>query len=261
MSKKYGTIITDAGAALIAQCILEGNVLPITEAAAGDGNGAYYEPTTDQIALRRECWRGGIADFALSEYAPNMLDVKIIIDDEVGGFTIREMGLFSEDGTLIAICNTPDTEKISISGGIPGRLTMIMHIIVADASVIEVIINPELDSVTPEQLAAAIGSHNADQGSHQDIRELAANSMQHGDAYTKAETDEKNATDIATHNSDANAHPALHIDLSSIDSRLNSLELKFGTNITANPFAVDFQTLNGLIVTGVWNREYARIEF
>lgn len=166
MSKKYGTIITDAGAALIAQCILEGKVLPITEAAAGDGNGAYYEPTTDQIALRRECWRGDIAGFTLSEYAPNMLDVKIIIDDEVGGFTIREMGLFSEGGTLIAICNTPDTEKISISGGIPGRLTMIMHIIVADASVIEITINPELDVVTPEQLAAEIAKHNSDENAH-----------------------------------------------------------------------------------------------
>lgn len=155
--KKFGTIVTDEGTALIAECILAGKMLPITEAAAGDGGGAYYEPTADQIALKGERWRGEIAGFALSEYSPNMIDVKIVIDDAVGGFTIREMGLFTDDGILFAVCNTPDTEKVSITGGIPGRLVMTMHIIVADASVVEVVINPDLDSVTPEQLSDAMG--------------------------------------------------------------------------------------------------------
>lgn len=157
--KKFGTIITNKGAALIADCILRGEVLPITTAAAGDGGGAYYEPSADQTALRNECWRGEIAGFSLSEYAQNMLDIKIIIDDEVGGFTIREMGLFADDGTMVAICNTPDTEKISITGGIPGRLTMLMHIIVSDASAVKIVINPELDTITSEQFARDIAKH------------------------------------------------------------------------------------------------------
>lgn len=155
--KKFGTIVTNEGAALIAECILVGKTLPIIEVAAGDGGGAYYEPTADQTSLKGECWRGEIAGFALSKYSPNMIDVKIIIDDAVGGFTVREMGLFTDEGVLFAICNTPDTEKISITGGIPGRLTMTMHIIVADASVVEVVINPDLDSVTPKQLSDAMG--------------------------------------------------------------------------------------------------------
>lgn len=154
--KKYGTIVTNEGAALIAECILTGKTLPIIEAAVGDGGGAYYEPTADQISLKGECWRGEIAGFALSEYSPNMLDVKIVIDDAVGGFTVREVGLFTDEGILFAVCNTPDTEKVSITGGIPGRLAMTMHIIVADASAVEVVINPDLDSVTPEQLSDAM---------------------------------------------------------------------------------------------------------
>ncbi len=259
--RTYSTIITDEGAALIAQCVLEGRMLEITEAAAGDGGGAYYQPTTDQTALRRECWRGEIAGYALSEYAPNMLDVKIIIDDAVGGFTIREMGLFTDEGIMVAVCNTPDTEKVSITGGIPGRLTMVMHIIVADASVIEITINPELDVVTPEQLAAEIAAHNNSATSHQDIRALALNSLQRGDAYTTAESDEMTAEAISTHNANPAAHPALQINAADISSRLNTLELKFGTNITANPFSVDFATLTGLTVTGVYNSEMARIEW
>ena len=45
MSNTYGTIITTKGAAIIADCIVNGGQLVISEAAAGDGNGAYYQPT------------------------------------------------------------------------------------------------------------------------------------------------------------------------------------------------------------------------
>ncbi len=167
--KKFGTMITNEGAALIADCILRGEVLPITTAAAGDGGGAYYEPSADQTALRNECWRGEIAGFALSEYAANMLDVKVIIDDEAGGFTIREMGLFTADGIMVAVCNTPDTEKITVTGGLPGRLTMVMHIIVADSNAVEIVVNPELDVVTPNQLDSKIALHDSDPNAHVNI--------------------------------------------------------------------------------------------
>lgn len=186
MSNTYGTIITTKGAAIIADCIVNGGQLVISEAAAGDGNGAYYQPTVNQEHLVHECWRGEIAAAELNPSTPNMLDVKIVIDDEVGGFTIREMGLFNKDGTLIAVCNTPDTEKVAISGGVSGKLTMVMHIIVADASVVEFTINPSLDTVSQEELNEAIALHNASGSSHADIRLLALNSMQVGDAYISA---------------------------------------------------------------------------
>ena len=50
-------------------------------------------------------------------------------------------------------------------------------------------------------------------------------------------------------------------DLSGLDSRLSVLELKYGTNVTGNSFEVTFGTLTGVVVTGVWNETYARIEF
>ena len=46
-----------------------------------------------------------------------------------------------------------------------------------------------------------------------------------------------------------------------LDSRLTTLELKYGTNVTGNSFNVSFANLTGLVVTGVWNKSYARIEF
>ena len=219
--RKYGTRITTAGSTLITNCILAGTKLKITQAAAGDGGGSYYLPSTEQTELVRELWRGPIVSAEQNASVPNMLDVKIIIDDSVGNFIVREMGLFDEDGTLIAICNTPDTEKVAISTGVDGRLTMLMHIVVVDSSVLEFTITPSLDTVSPEDLEEAIAEHNTDPASHPDIR----------------------------------------VDLSGLDSRLSVLELKYGTNVTGNSFEVTFGTLTGVVVTGVWNETYARIEF
>ena len=240
--KRYGTKITTLGAARINACILAGTKLKITQAAAGDGGGGYYVPTVEQTELVGELWRGPIVSAVQNPTVPNMLDVKIVIDDSVGNFVCREMGLFSEDGELIAICNTPDTEKVAISTGVDGRLTMVMHIVVADASVLEFTIIPALDVVSREDLERAISEHNTDPAAHEDIRQ----------AITDA---------VEAHDNAADVHPELQNTVGGIDARLAVLELKYGTNITGNSFTVTFAALTGLVVTGVWNETYQRVEF
>lgn len=242
LERKYGTVITAEGAELITNCILNGEKLTITQAAAGDGGGDYYLPTTDQTELLGELWRGPIASAVQSPTTPNMLDVKIVIDDSVGNFVVRELGLFTEDGKLIAVCNTPDTEKVAISTGVSGRFTMVMHIVVVDSSVVEFVVVPSLDTVSREALDRAISEHDQSPASHADLRALILSSIQ-------------------AHNSAQDAHPAIQTNIGNLDSRLSVLELKYGTNITGNPFEVTFVDLAGLVVTGVWNEKHARIEF
>lgn len=175
--KTYGTVITSSGAALIAACILNGTKLPITNAAVGDGGGTYYQPTVAQTELKNKKWEGEIANATISTTTANMIDVKIIVPADVGGFIIREAAIYSEDGTLIAVCNTPDTEKVAISEGVSGKLVMLMHLIVADISVLEFTINPSLDMVSAEDMAAAISDHNSSENSHQDIRAALSNKV------------------------------------------------------------------------------------
>lgn len=240
--KRYGTKITTAGASHITACILAGTKLKITQAAAGDGGGGYYVPTVDQTELVGEMWRGPIVSAVQNPAVPNMLDVKIVIDDSVGNFICREIGLYSEDGVLIAICNTPDTERVAISTGVAGRLTMVMHIVVADASVLEFTIVPALDVVSREDLESAIVEHNVNPASHVDIRQ----------AIPAA---------VEAHNSASDVHSELQITVGGINAHLGMLELKYSTNITGNSFTVTFASLVGLVVTGVWNETYQRVEF
>lgn len=107
---------------------MNGTKLPITEAAVGDGNGEPYSPTPAQTELKNEKWRGEIVSATISTTTANMIDVKIVIGEDVGGFVVREAAIYSDDGVMVAVCNTPDTEKVAISGGVSGKLTMLMHI-------------------------------------------------------------------------------------------------------------------------------------
>lgn len=118
--KTYGTLVTDCGIQLIAAAVMEGKKINITDLAVGDGGGSYYKPNSTMTALKGEKWRGKVNRVEINEKSPNMIDVVAVIPSDVGGWTIREMGVLDETETLIAVCNTPDTEKVIISSGAAG---------------------------------------------------------------------------------------------------------------------------------------------
>lgn len=81
------------------------------------------------------------------------------------------------------------------------------------------------------------------------------------DAYTQQQTDDLVDQDIAAHNSDASAHGDIRASVASVEAAVKAIELKYGTDITKNPFSVGFTTLDAVNVTGVWNASLGRIEF
>lgn len=158
-NRKYKTVVTDLGKEKIAAAALEGQKVNIVAAAVGDGGGAYYIPTPDQRSLRGEQWRGDIAMKRINQDSPNIIDIKVVIPRNVGGFTVREMGVLDDQGDLIAVCNIPDTEKAVILEGIAATLTLTMHIIVADATVLNFTIDPTLDPVPYEEFMELQAAH------------------------------------------------------------------------------------------------------
>ena len=164
--KQYGTKLTVLGEAAIAENILAGTKLDVVEIAAGDGGGAYYEPTAEQTALVREVWRGEIAAYTQNLLNPKMVDIKGVIPSAAGGFTIRELGVFDRAGTLIGVCNTPDMEKARPDSGAGGKLDVIMHLIVTDANALNIVVKPSLDTVSLEDAMALLAQHNDDPAAH-----------------------------------------------------------------------------------------------
>ena len=81
------------------------------------------------------------------------------------------------------------------------------------------------------------------------------------DGYKKAETDQRMRAAVDAHNEAANAHGDIRASAAAMNASIKAIELKFGTNVTKNPFSATFSSLDGLTVAGVWNADLARIEF
>lgn len=66
---------------------------------------------------------------------------------------------------------------------------------------------------------------------------------------------------IEEHNADHEAHPDIRAYINELKGRIIALEVAAGGEINANPFAVTFGDLDGVIADGVWMPASARLEF
>lgn len=126
--------------------------LGITYFAVGDGGGSFYTPTTDMTKLKNEVWRSEVSKCYISEESENVIVAEAVIPSNIGGFTIREMGIFDVDGTLIAIGNTPDTQKVKVMDGVVHELELMMNIAISNADNIELTVNPNVITATKEDV-------------------------------------------------------------------------------------------------------------
>lgn len=111
MAENFYTIVTRIGQAKIANSQVLGTRVNLTQIAAGDSGGNYYNPVETQTALAHEVWRGAISSISIDETNHNWIIVEAVIPATQGGFTVREVGLFDEAGDLIAIGKYPETYK------------------------------------------------------------------------------------------------------------------------------------------------------
>ncbi len=82
--------------------------------ALGDG-AALPDPTAK--ALQNEVWRGPINTIAPDVDNPTWLVIEAHVPPQDGGFTIREFGIYTDDGILFAIGNHPETYKPTLAEG------------------------------------------------------------------------------------------------------------------------------------------------
>lgn len=159
MSAIYFAILTDAGQAKIANALALGVPLKITHMAVGDGNGQPVTPNAAQTALVRERRRAPINTLFQDPTNQSQLVAEQIIPENVGDWWIREAGIFSEDGTLIAVANTPDTYKPLLSSG-AGRTQVIrIVLIVSDTSAVELKIDQAVVLATRKYVDDLMAAH------------------------------------------------------------------------------------------------------
>ena len=152
MASTYFTLVTDSGTRKMLEALNEEKKVNVTQFAVGDGGGRYYTPTTEATGLKNEVWRGPVNACYISKDSGNLLIVESVIPSDIGGFTIREMGLYDDTGVLIAICNTPDTQKVKVSDGVVHELDLSMEIALANTESVELIVDPSVVMATKKDV-------------------------------------------------------------------------------------------------------------
>lgn len=116
MAAQYFSIFTEQGLALLREAIQNGTKLGITSMSFGDGNGAVPTPQASFTSLVHEVYKTSLNRLAPSSSNANWLEADAVIPSAVGGFNIREVGLWAGN-TLVAYANYPATYKPSADQG------------------------------------------------------------------------------------------------------------------------------------------------
>ncbi|EHR8772137.1 tail fiber protein [Escherichia coli] len=160
MSTKFKTVITTAGAAKLAAATAPGGrKVNITTMAVGDGGGKLPVPDAGQTGLIHEVWRHALNKISQDKRNSNYIIAELVIPPEVGGFWMRELGLYDDAGTLIAVANMAESYKPTIAEGSGRSQTCRMVIIVSSVASVELTIDTTTVMATQDYVDDKIAEH------------------------------------------------------------------------------------------------------
>lgn len=160
MSTKFKTIITTAGAAkLAAATVPGGKKVNFTAMAVGDGGGVLPEPNIGQVKLINEVWRHALNKISQDNKNKNYIVAELVIPPDVGGFWMRELGLYDDAGTLIAVANMAESYKPKLAEGSGRAQTCRMVIIVSSIDSVELSIDATTVMATQDYVDDKLAEH------------------------------------------------------------------------------------------------------
>lgn len=144
MAVTYFALLTNVGAAKLANATALGTTLKITHLAVGDGGGAVPTPDATRTALVNEVRRAPLNSLSTDPSNASQIIAEQVIPESVGGWWIREMGLYDEAGSLIAYANCAPSYKPQLAEGSGRTQTVRMVLIVSSTAAVELKIDPSV---------------------------------------------------------------------------------------------------------------------
>ncbi len=155
MSEFY-SLITNIGIQRVNEALSAGNKIDLAFIAVGDSSGNYYEPDINQSQLVNERYRGEITEIGVD----SQLYAKALIPYDVGGFYIREIGVFDSENNLLIIGKQPETYKPVEGEGSIKELWIKVILEAINPDVIELKIDPSIQYATTEFVNNLLENHN-----------------------------------------------------------------------------------------------------
>lgn len=131
----YITLITNTGLAKVTAALSGGTQVSMGQIAIGDGNGFTVAPTQNQTELVNELYRANANQIGIN--GEGKLVAELVIPQSIGGFTIREIGLYDSDGELFAVGSTPSIQKPAVEENAAAELVIRLIVTVSNTAVIE----------------------------------------------------------------------------------------------------------------------------
>ncbi|MFL1475530.1 phage tail-collar fiber domain-containing protein [Pseudomonas grimontii] len=145
----YYTLLTNAGIAYETACKAAGVPIKLAQISIGDGNGAVYNPDASAKALKREVWRGPLNALFQDEKNANWLMAEVTIPSDVGGWYVREAGLWTDTGILYAVVKYPESYKPVLATSGSGKEFYIRSIFeTSNASIVTLLIDDTVVKAT-----------------------------------------------------------------------------------------------------------------
>ncbi|MBH3422859.1 phage tail protein [Pseudomonas gessardii] len=156
-NSQFQAILTAIGEAKQANADALGVPWTFAQMAVGDANGTDPFPDRLQTKLINERRRAPLNQLKPDPKNPGIIIAEQVIPENVGGFWIREIGLYDTDGDLVAVANCAPTFKPLLTQG-SGRTQIIrMNLIVSSLANIVLKIDPSVVLATRDYVDRSIG--------------------------------------------------------------------------------------------------------
>ncbi|WP_438767904.1 phage tail protein [Kushneria sp. TE3] len=156
---QFFTLPTKIGQGLISNAIAYSEPLNIANMAIGDGGGSLPSPDASVTRLVNEVRRGPINQITTDPDNPNWIIVEQVLPPDVGGWTIREVGLYDTDDNLVAYGNYPETYKPQLSEGSSRTQTIRFVMEVTDTGAVTLKIDPAVVMASRKYVDDSIEAH------------------------------------------------------------------------------------------------------
>lgn len=149
-NSRYHSILTNVGIAKQATAHAEGTPWKLAKMGVGDANGNEPTPDPAQTELINECYRAQLNSLIKDPINPGTWIAELVIPLDVGGWWVRELGLYDEDDDLVAVANCPPSYKPLPSQGSVRTQRVRMRFVISNSGQIELIISDDIVFATPD---------------------------------------------------------------------------------------------------------------
>mgnify|MGYP003638793069 CR=1 FL=1 len=151
------TIHTAYGLEALAAAEASDQPINLVEVAVGDGNGNEVTPDEAQTSLVRERFRDTVNRVYQHPDDNTRYTVELVIPASEGGFTLREVGIYDDQGGLFVVGNLPATYKPADGDGAFADTVVRVEFSVGNAAVITLQVDPNVVVATRAWVLSNVG--------------------------------------------------------------------------------------------------------